>query len=57
MSYKDTLKRQIQQLESRIAQAQGDKEVLQAELQKLQLAEFEEDMREDTTPPQTLLKG
>lgn len=57
MSYKDILKRQIEHLEGKIAQAQGDKTMLEAELRKLQLAEFEEEMREDTNPPQTLLKG
>lgn len=50
------LKRMITELEGKIAQAQGDKEVLQAQLKKLQLAEFEEELREDA-PPQTLLKG
>lgn len=55
MSYRDLLIRQIRELETKIAEAQGDKAVLEKELQKLKVAEFEEDMRESND--QHLLKG
>jgi len=55
MSYKETLKRQIYDLEQKIKLAQGDKAQLEKELSKLQIAEFEEDMRESSD--QQLLKG
>lgn len=54
MTYRDLLKKQIEDLESKINQAQGDKKVLEAELQRLKMSEFEEDLNES---PQTLLKG
>ena len=55
MSYKEILKRQIQELEGRIAQAQGEKYELEMQLNKLKLAEFEEDLKEQNE--QQLLKG
>lgn len=55
MSYKDLLQRQIEALEQQIEKAQGDKETLQAQLNRLKMAEFEESEREVTE--QTLLKG
>lgn len=55
MSYKEILKRQIQELESKIASAQGEKRELETQLNKLRLAEFEEDLKEQNE--QQLLKG
>ncbi len=55
MSYKDLLKKQIADLQNQIEQKQGDKATLQAELTKLMVAEFEEEMATENT--QTLLKG
>jgi hypothetical protein len=55
MSYRELLVKQIRELERKIAEAQGDKNQLEKELQKLQVAEFEEDMRESAD--QRLLKG
>jgi len=55
MSYKDLLVKRIRELERKIAEAQGDKAQLEQELSKLQIAEFEEDMRESSD--QQLLKG
>lgn len=49
------LKQQIKELEIHIEQSFEKKEELQAELNKLRIAEFEEDMREDSS--QQLLKG
>ena len=54
-SYKRMLKQQIKELEIHIEQSFEKKEELQAELNKLRIAEFEEDMREDSS--QQLLKG
>ena len=54
-SYKEMLKQQIQELENNIEQSFEKKEELQAKLSKLRIAEFEEDMREDSS--QQLLKG
>jgi hypothetical protein len=54
-SYKKMLKQQIQELENNIEQSFEKKEELQAKLSKLRIAEFEEDMREDSS--QQLLKG
>ena len=54
-SYKEMLKKQIQELENNIEQSFEKKEELQAKLSKLRIAEFEEDMREDSS--QQLLKG
>jgi hypothetical protein len=54
MSFKDILKKQIQELEERISVYQGDKKILEDQLNKLRLAEFEESERESG---QQLLKG
>ena len=54
-SYKRLLKQQIKELEIHIDQSTEKKEDLQRELTKLKMAEFEEDMREDSS--QQLLKG
>ena len=55
MSYIKELQKQISELNLRIQQNQGDVASLQSELNKLLIAEFEEDMREETN--QQLLKG
>jgi peptidoglycan hydrolase CwlO-like protein len=47
MSLIDTLKKQIQDIEDKIASQQGDVEQLKKILQKLKLQEFEEDIREN----------
>ena len=54
-SYKKLLKQQIKELEIHIDQSTEKKEDLQRELTKLKMAEFEEDMREESS--QQLLKG
>ena len=54
-SYIKELQKQISELNLRIQQNQGDVASLQSELNKLLIAEFEEDMREETN--QQLLKG
>ena len=54
-SYKKLLKQQIKELEIHIEQSTEKKEDLQRELNKLKIAEFEEDMREESS--QQLLKG
>jgi conjugal transfer/entry exclusion protein len=46
MSYRELLLRQIKDLEQQIEKAQGDKTMLQNQLQKLMVAEFEESERE-----------
>lgn len=56
MSYKELLLKQIRELEIKIAEAQGDRADLIKELNRLQVAEFEEDMRESDNNQQ-LLKG
>ena len=55
MSYIKELQNKISELNLRIQQNQGDVASLQSELNKLLIAEFEEDMREETN--QQLLKG
>jgi hypothetical protein len=55
MSYKNLLKQQIADLQKQIEAKQGDKATLEAQLNKLLVAEFEEDMATEST--QTLLKG
>ncbi len=55
MSYRDILKKQIAELEQKIQSAQGEKSELENQLNKLKVAEFEEDMATEST--QTLLKG
>jgi hypothetical protein len=58
MNYKQYLRKQIQELENQISNAQGEKGVLEKELEKLKLMEFEEDMRnEGSNKSQILLKG
>lgn len=55
MSYRDILKKQIAELEQKIQSAQGEKSELENQLNKLKVAEFEEDLATEST--QTLLKG
>ena len=55
MSYKDELKVKIREIEKRIAQDESEKLELEVELNRLKLAEFEEDIRETTE--KKLLKG
>ena len=55
MSYRDILKKQIAELEQKIQSAKGEKSELEKQLNKLKVAEFEEDMATEST--QTLLKG
>jgi len=54
MSYRDILKKQIQELEQKISNDIAEKDELEKQLHKLKLAEFEEDMRESN---QILLKS
>lgn len=56
MSYRELLLKQITELEQKIASDMADKAELEKQLQKLKLAEFEEDMREEAEI-QHLLKG
>ena len=46
MSIREALKRQIDDLEKRIASDQGDVAALKEALAKLQMQDFEEDLRE-----------
>jgi TolA-binding protein len=55
MSYRQVLEKQIFELEKKIAETSEDKEKLQLLLQKLKAQEFEESLREDSSPQ--LLKG
>lgn len=55
MTYQAELKRRIAELEARITIAEVDKSEWERELQRLKIAEFEEDMQEESK--QTLLKG
>lgn len=55
MTLMDTIKKQIQDIESRIAAQQGDVEQLKKNLEKLRIQEFEEDIRESDN--RQLLKG
>jgi peptidoglycan hydrolase CwlO-like protein len=55
MSYIKKLQKQIAELNLRIQQNQGDVVELQEKLNKLLIAEFEEDIREESN--QQLLKG
>ncbi len=55
MTYIKILQKQINELNDRIRMNQGDVSQLQKQLDKLKLAEFEEDMREEAN--QQLLKG
>jgi hypothetical protein len=54
-SYKDLLKKQIKDMEERILKDESEKYQLQLELNKLKLAEFEEDLKESDN--RQLLKG
>jgi hypothetical protein len=58
MSYRDLIKKRIAELEMKIRESEQDQtrlEVLRAELTKLSMQDFEEDMREESG--QQLLKG
>jgi hypothetical protein len=55
MAYKDFLKQKINELERKIASSTEEKSVIEAELNKLRLAEFEEEMASENN--QQLLKG
>jgi hypothetical protein len=55
MSYRDELKTKILELEKKIAKDETEKLQLEIELNKLKLAEFEEDMKE--SQEKKLLKG
>lgn len=55
MSYRDLLREKINKLELIITNSTEEKRAVEEELNKLRLAEFEEDMRNEST--QQLLKG
>jgi hypothetical protein len=55
MSYRELLIKKIQALEEKILEAQNDKLELEKELNRLKIAEFEEEMRESNE--NRLLKG
>jgi len=55
MSYKDELKAKIREIKKRMEEDKSEKLALEIELNRLQLAEFEEDMKE--TQNQQFLKG
>lgn len=46
MSYREILVNQIAELEQKIASDSSDKQILEKQLAKLKLAEFEEDIKE-----------
>ena len=54
MSYRKLLQKQIAELEQKIAEAEGDKKELQAQLNRLMIAEYEEDCREEGNSSQLL---
>jgi len=54
-SYRKLLRSKINELEKTIAYSEEEKRSFEEELNKLKLAEFEEDMRNEST--QQLLKG
>ena len=57
MSYKEQIRKRIRELEDKIAETNVDKvqlEILRSELARLNMQEFEEDLR---TEGQQLLKG
>jgi predicted RNase H-like nuclease (RuvC/YqgF family) len=56
MSYIDYLQQKIKELESNITNNVGQVDALREELKKLQMQEFEEDLRESDSQ-QVLLKG
>lgn len=51
----DTIKKQIQEIETKIASQQGDVEQLKKLLERLKFQQFEEDIRESDS--RQLLKG
>jgi predicted RNase H-like nuclease (RuvC/YqgF family) len=55
MSYRNELKKRIEELNQEISEDKGQVEALKKELKKLEMAEFEEDLSEDSS--QQLLKG
>jgi uncharacterized coiled-coil DUF342 family protein len=55
MSYKNELKKRIEELKREISEDKGQIEALKKELKRLEMAEFEEDLSEDSS--QQLLKG
>lgn len=57
MSFRDNLKQEIAKLEKEVQQSKTKNLELENRLLKLKMSEMEEDMREDTIPTQTLLKG
>ena len=55
MSYRNELKKRIEELNQEISEDKGQIEALKKELKRLEMAEFEEDLSEDSN--QQLLKG
>lgn len=55
MKYKEILQKQIKELEEKIASSTEEKSELEKQLNKLRIAEFQEDMVEENN--QVLLKG
>jgi uncharacterized coiled-coil DUF342 family protein len=55
MSYKNELKKRIEELKREISEDKGQVQALKKELKRLEMAEFEEDLSEDSS--QQLLKG
>ena len=55
MSYRNELKKRIKDLKQEISEDKGQIEALKKELKRLEMAEFEEDLSEDSS--QQLLKG
>jgi predicted RNase H-like nuclease (RuvC/YqgF family) len=55
MTYKNQLRERIAELKREIVEDKGQIEALKKELKRLEMAEFEEDLAEDST--QQLLKG
>lgn len=57
MSYIKLLQQQIKELEIHIEQSSEKRENLEAELNKLKIAKFEEELREENNNSPQLLKG
>ena len=55
MSYRNEIKKRIAELNQEISEDKGQIEALKKELKRLEMAEFEEDLSEDSS--QQLLKG
>jgi predicted RNase H-like nuclease (RuvC/YqgF family) len=55
MSYKNNLRERIAELQKEIMEDKGQIEALKKELKRLEMAEFEEDLSEESN--QQLLKG